>query len=73
MLTSEQEMSLDTVSVGGTLLCLNPANLPCLMHTFDKNKGVFFLLKRLIKTSEESSWHFGVLAESEQEEHTGAD
>lgn len=30
---AEQEMGLDTVSVGGTLLCLKPASLPCLIST----------------------------------------
>lgn len=30
-LKSEQETGLDIVPAGGTLLCLNPLNLPCLM------------------------------------------
>lgn len=30
---AEQEMGLDTVSVGGTLLCLKPVSLPCLINT----------------------------------------
>lgn len=33
---AEQEMSLGTVSVGGTLLCLQPVSLPCLINTADK-------------------------------------
>lgn len=29
---AEQEISLDGVTLGSSLLCLNSANLPCLMH-----------------------------------------
>ncbi len=57
-------MSLDIVTVGGTLFCLNPANLSCLMHTFDKKKKgncvlFCFLLERTTKTSGASRRHFG--------------
>lgn len=38
---AEQEMSVDIVTLRGALLCLNPVNLPCLMHTLIKMVLVF--------------------------------